>query len=96
MTYHNRLTVIGGGRALRRFQNGVWLAAIHGRYADPLEFSPIRFVCQFETLKNPLPAFQQLSRRWPGLVLLLDYETTRCKGLARAKAGRLTQHRIRY
>ena len=96
MIHNNRLTVLGGRRALRQFQNSDWLAIINGRHAELLELVPPRLICQFETPLNPLPALQRLSRLHPGLVLLLDYETARCKGLARAQAGRLIQHRIRY
>jgi hypothetical protein len=91
--YTNRLTVVGG--RLRSFQNGDWLSAFAGRHAELLEAGR-RFVCTFETETDPLPGLQHLSRLYPGRVFLLEYETTRCKGLARAKAGRLTQHRIRY
>ena len=95
MAWHrNRLTVVGRGR--RAFQNGDWLSAMSGRHWELLELSPSRFVCQFETLKNPLPALQHLSRSYPRLVFLLGYETTRCMGLARAKAGHLEHHEIRY
>jgi hypothetical protein len=94
--YHNRLIVLGGRRTLRTFQNSDWLAAVRGRYAEPLEFAPTRFVCQFETPENPLPALRRLSRSHPGLLFLLDYETDRLKGLAKAKAGRLTHHQIRF
>ena len=38
----------------------------------------------------------QMSRFHPGLVFLLDYETYGLKGLAKAKAGRLVHHQIRY
>jgi hypothetical protein len=92
----NRLIVLGGRGKLRAFQNSDWLAAVHGRHAEPLEFAPTRFVCQFETTENPLPALRRLSRFHPRLIFLLDYETDRLKGLARAKAGRLVHHQIRY
>jgi hypothetical protein len=94
--YHNRLTVLGGRRVLRKFQDSDWLAAMAGRYAEPLELAPTRFACQFETPGNPLPALRRLSRSHPGLIFLLDYETNRLKGLAKAKAGRLVHHQIRF
>jgi hypothetical protein len=92
----NRLIVLGERRELRTFQNSDWLAVVAGRHAEPLEFAPTRFVCQFETPENPLPALRRLSRSHPGLLFLLDYETDRVKGLDKAKAGRLTHHQIRY
>jgi hypothetical protein len=91
--YQNRLTVVGRTRA---FQNGDWLAVFSGRYAEPLEFGSTRCACQFETTDCPLPALRRLSRSHPGLIFLLDYETERIKGLAKAKAGRLIHHQIRY
>jgi len=92
--HHNRLTVVG--RGVRAFENTDWLSAMSGRYWDLIEFSPSRFVSQFDTLQNPLPALQHLSRSHPGLVFMLDYETVRYMGLARAKAGQLIHHRVKY
>jgi len=43
-----------------------------------------------------LPALVRLSRSHPGLIFLLEYERARCKGLAKAQAGRLIHHRVRY
>jgi hypothetical protein len=91
--YQNRLTVVG---PVRQFQNSDWLAVLAGRYAEPLEFGRSRFTCQFETTRNPLPALRRLSRLHPGLIFLLDYEANRIKGLAKAKAGRLTHYQVRY
>src|SRR5271156_6576377 len=82
----NRLTVLGSKRDVRRFQNSSWEKSLRARHQDPLEFSPCRYVCQFETIAHDLKRLQTLSRRWPGLVLLLDFETNRIKGLAKAKA----------
>jgi hypothetical protein len=96
MLHHNRLTVVGEPRTLRRFRNCDWLPVFSGGHWELLELSPDRFACQFETVTDPLPALQRLSRSHPGLVFLLAYETARCQGLAKAKAGRLIQHRIRY
>lgn len=91
--HQNRLTVVG--RVLA-FQNSAWLTVLSGRHAEPLEFGTTRFACQFETTDSPLPALQRLSQLHPGLVFLLDYEADRIKGLAKAKAGRLIHHQIRY
>jgi hypothetical protein len=91
--YQNRLTVVG---RLRAFQNSDWLTMLNGRHVEPLEFGRNRFTCQFETTQNPLPALRRLSRLYPRLIFLLDYESDRIKGLAKAKAGRLISFRIRY
>jgi len=68
------------------------------RFPEPLEFSPCRFVCQFETNPHDLQRLQDLSRRWPGLVLLLDFEISkqRIKRLAKARAGELENCEISY
>ena len=86
------LTVAGGRR--RSFQSRDWLPVFAGRHAELLEASPDRFACCFETTSSPIRALERLSREHPGLVFLLQYETTRCMGLARAKAGRLVHHRV--
>jgi hypothetical protein len=91
--YQNRLTVVG---RLRKFQNSDWPAVLKGRHAEPLEFGRNRFTCQFETAQDPLPALRRLSQLHTRLIFLLDYEADRRKGLAKAKAGRLTHFRIRY
>ena len=95
----NRLTVIGSPRDVQSFQNSAWAKILRACHAEPLEFPPGRFVCQFETIKAPhWPRHGRLSRCWPGLVLLLDYEVAgqRIKGLAKAKAGELEHCEIGY
>ena len=93
-----RLTVLGSRRDVRRFQASAWEKILRRRYLDSLQLSPRRFVCQFETTVQPLPALQRLSRSHPGLVLLLDFEAfpERIKGLAKAKAGELEHCQIGY
>ena len=92
----NRLIVIGDMRAVRRFARSRWLKAVGGRYSDPLELSPRRYACQFETTQSPLPVLQRISRKYPQLVFLLDYELGRTKGLAMVKAGTLDDHQVTY
>jgi len=91
-----RLTVIGSKRDVRRFQASRWEQTLRVRYPEPLQLSPCRFVCQFETATVPLPALARLSRSHPGLVFLLDFEIGRIKGLAKAKAGELEHCEIGY
>ncbi len=92
----NRLTVIGSRRDVLKFRNSTWETFLRARYLEPLELSPRRFVCQFETDQPDLQRMQILSRRWPGLVLLLDFEVRRIKGLAKLKAGTLEYHVVSY
>ena len=91
-----RLTVIGSKRDVRRFQASAWEKILCVRYPEPLEFSPCRFVCQFQTNTHELKRLQALSRCWGGLVLLLDFEIGRTKGLAKARAGELEHCEIGY
>ena len=92
----NRLTVIGAKHEVQRFQKSGWQKSLRIRYPEPLEFSPRRFVCQFDTESHDLRRLQRLSRRWPGLVLLLDFEVGRIKGIAKAQAGELEHCEIGY
>ena len=94
----NRLTVIGSKREVQRFQNSAWEKILRVRYPEPLEFSPRRFVCQFETQPHDLRRLVTLSWRWPVLVLLLDFEIPkqRTKGLAKVQAGKLEHCEISY
>ena len=98
LTCHNRLTVIGPRREVGRFQTSAWAKILRVRYLEPLEFSPRRFVCQFETNPHELRRLRALSRRWPGLVFLLDYEVprSRTKGIAKTQAGKLEHCEIGY
>jgi len=93
-----RLTVLGTKRDVRRFQASAWEKSLRARYYDPLELSPCRFACHFETVGHDLKRLRLLSRSYPGLVLLLDFELfpERIKGLAKAKAGELEHCEIGY
>jgi hypothetical protein len=95
-TCENRLTVIGAKTTVRKFQRSDWERRLGAKYADLIECPPGRFVCQFETAVAGLKRLQALSRRWPGLVLLLDFEWRRIKGLARARAGDLEHCEVSY
>ena len=91
-----RLTVIGSKRDVRHFHKSTWESTLRVRYLDPVVLCPCRFVCQFEADDPGLQRLQALSRRWPGMILLLDYEAHRLKGVAKAKAGKMEHHEIRY
>ena len=98
-----RLTAIGTKRDVRRFQASAWEKILRLRYPEPLEFSPCRFVCQFELVAPDCkalhwPRLSRLSRTHPGLVLLLDFDAfpERIKGLAKARAGKLEHCEIGY
>ena len=94
----NRLTVVGVKRQVQRFQQSTWATALGANHCELLENSPGRFSCQFETENPPLKSLMRLSRRRPTLAFLLNYEVPakRVQGLAKAKAGALTDHRVTY
>ena len=87
----NRLTVLGAKTRLRSFLKSRWETALGAKHCELLENSPGRFSCQFETENPPFESLKSLSRRWPGLIFLLDHEDEeeRIKGLAKAHAGRI-------
>ena len=98
MMCNNRLTVLGSRAQVQRFQKSHWDRRLRARHCELLENSDRRFACQFETEALPVQSLQRLSRAWPGLTLLLDYEVeeSRIKGLAKAKAGQLEHYEISY
>ena len=94
----NRLTVFGTKRELKQFQKCQWQKSLRGRYWLLQETMLTRFGCLFETQCSPILSLEALSKRWPDLVLLLQWEneTTRIIGLVRAKAGKLEQFQVGY
>jgi hypothetical protein len=95
---HDRLVVLGSQAQVQRFQASNWNQALRAWHGELLENSPRRFACQFDTEGSPLEPLRRLSRRWPQLVLLLDYEMEpkRIKGLAKARAGQLEHWETNY
>jgi hypothetical protein len=93
-----RLMVIGAKAQVRQFQDSGWGKGLGARHGEWLENSPSRFVCEFETDAPPLDPLRILSRHWPGLILLLDYEEEekRIKGLAKAAAGQIAHCQFEY
>lgn len=98
MNCHNRLIVLGAKPTVRRFVHGTWERTLRARYGEWLQNSPGRYVHQFETEMRPLEQLKKLSRQWPTLTLLLDYELERqrTKGVAKAKAGKIEHCDIYY
>jgi hypothetical protein len=74
MNCHNRLIVLGAKTTVRQFVASNWEQTLGARYGDWLQNSPGRYVCQFETEVRPLEQLTKLSRQWPTLTFLLDYE----------------------
>ena len=68
------------------------------KHVELLENSPRRFACQFENQACLLQLLKRLSRGWPRLTFLLDFENEqqRIKGLAKAEAGELEHCKINY
>ncbi len=94
----NLLTVVGASAQVQRFQDSHWERALKARHCELMRNSAQRFACQFVTESQPLEALSRLSRRWPELVFLMEFdlETSRIKGLGKAKAGKLDHSAISY
>ena len=92
MNTQNRLTIIGPVRDLNKFyRDERWLSNSGARHLELLEHSRERHAWQFETDPQPPVYLRVLSRQWPDLTFLLDYdcEDQRLKGLVQAKNGRM-------
>lgn len=98
MKWNNRLTVLGSKRQVQRFQKSNWNTALRVRHCELLENSPTRFAFEFTSERSLPESLRKLSRRWPRLTFLLDFESEaiRIKGLAKAKAGELEHCEISY
>lgn len=94
----NRLTVIGSKRQVQLFQKSRWATAIGADHCELLENSPGRFSCQFDSQHLLLESLRRLSRRWPRIIVLLDYEMEeeRFKGSAKVEAGRIVSCQFEY
>jgi hypothetical protein len=93
------LALIGSERTvISCAESSGWKRTLGADHIDWLQLSPGRHVCQFETKEPPVTQLQKLSRRWPTLTFLLDYENerNRIKGLAKAKAGEVEHCEIGY
>ncbi len=95
---NNRLIVLGSKRDLASFQASNWYRRLRARYCELLERSKGRYASQFMTETPPIKSLTKLSRRWPNLVLLLDYgiDRARINGLAKACAGKLEHWETNY
>src|SRR6266404_1432951 len=93
-----RLTVFAPQKVLTRFLKSNWERSLSGRFWELRENMRTRVGWQFETQSSPILSVEALSRRWPRLVLILEWEneTRRMMGLAKARAGRLEQFEVRY
>ena len=95
----NRMTVVGPASEVKQFDRNVeWTADLGARHVELLENSADRHSWQFETDEPPLKFLRVLSRRWRAMTFLLDYEweESRIKGLAKAKAGGLKNYSVTY
>jgi hypothetical protein len=94
----NRLTVLGSKEKIQGFLKSRWDRRLRARYCEWMENFPRRVVCLYETDEPPLEPLRKLSRRWPQLVFLLDWEweDRRFKGLVNAKAGLLHSLQTEY
>jgi len=93
-----RLTVLGARTTLLRFIRSDWDKALEAQFIEPWEMMKKRRTWIFSTNSAPVDGIQSLSCRWPTLTFLLDYEweSRQVKGIARAKAGKTEQHKLKY
>lgn len=94
----NQLTVFAPQKELRKFVKSRWERSLSGRFWELRENMRTRVGWQFETESSSIPSVEGLSRRWPKIVLILQWEneTKRRMGLAKARAGKLEQFEVRY
>ena len=95
----NRLMVIGSRPLVAKFRRSYWHKVLGAKHCQLMEGSPGRYVSEFNTEDAPIiEPLRRVSRRWPKLVLLLDWEweDKRLKGFVNAKAGMLQSHQTEY
>ncbi len=94
----NRLTVIGRKDDVALFNCSNWKRKLRARFCEQMLRLKGRSIWEFKTETPPIEFLKKLSAHWPGLVLLLDYESMRerIKGLAKARAGELEHYKISY
>ena len=94
----NHLLVTGPGRDVRKFDRRDWRKEAGARHLELMQIAPGRLAWQFETPKPPLLFLRSVSRPWPRLTFLLNYdrEDQHLKGLVKARNGRLWHSRFSY
>jgi hypothetical protein len=95
----HRLLIAGPKHELKQFERKADWSDIPGASDIALlDRSARRVVWVFVTEVPALSPVRLMSRRWPALLFLLNYDCEDCHlvGLVRAKNGRLTQHRFKY
>ena len=95
----NRLLVVDSKLRLNKFTNSRWERILKARYCELAENSPGRYISQFNTEQAPIiEPLRRLSRHWPQLIFLLDWEweDKRLKGFVKAKAGIVESYQLEY
>jgi hypothetical protein len=85
---NNRLTILGRAKMLEAFEPKNWLKLLGGKHRELYSCPKTRDEWWFSTEgEAPLKALTQLSRTWPHLIFLLEFdnEQRRVKGLAKLK-----------
>jgi hypothetical protein len=95
---NDRLTVVGPEEDLARFLKSQWYRRLGARHGEMMENFRRRHVGVFETDEPPIEPLRKLSRRWPTLIFMLDYEVQvePIKGLAKLSRGNLTHCQLNY
>ena len=95
----NRLLVVGSKPLVKKFTRSYWERILGAKYCQPIENSPGRCIIDFNTEEAPIiEPLRRLSRHWPKLIFLLDWEweDKKLKGFVNAKAGMLQSHQTEY
>jgi hypothetical protein len=94
----NHLLILGAKSTLKKFQRDDWERVLRARFVELIEISPTRFVCSFETHVLPTVERTRLSRRWPTLTFVIDYEMRgkRIKGLVKLKNKKMESCAINF
>ena len=84
---------------LKKFTRSRWDKILEAKHCQLAENSPGRYINEFNTEEAPIiDPLRKLSRRWPKLIFLLDWEweDKRPKGFVNAKAGILGSYQMEY
>jgi hypothetical protein len=97
----NRFTAIGPPRTLSRFQaaQAGWVAKLQAQHLELFRAGKNRCAWWFHTNSSAVPSLRELSIEWPGLTLLLEWdseENERLIGLAKATKGKVELCQFAY
>jgi hypothetical protein len=98
MFIHNRLTVLGASEPLDKFEATDWLDRLSGQHSEIYENSATRRTWWFQTGQPVHSSLVSLSRTWPQLTFLLEFndEDEREFGVAKVTQGGMDFCQLTY